>query len=84
MKTTFLTPLFNSLHSTNSVKYAGKSLEFRLNNPRKFRYKGPKNIDVILIDDIKTSGITLNEAKETLKKYGVRVYLSIVLADLSC
>jgi competence protein ComFC len=84
MKTKFLTPLFNSLHSTNDVQYAGKSLEFRLNNPRNFKYKGPKDIDVILVDDIKTTGTTLNEAKEVLERFGVNVYLSVVLSDLSC
>ena len=83
MKSNYLTPLFNTLHSTNNIKYAGKSLEFRLNNPRNFKYNGPENIDVILVDDIKTTGTTLNEAKDTLKKEGVSVYLSIVLADLS-
>lgn len=84
MKTKFLTPLFNSLYSTNNVKYAGKTFEFRLNNPRNFKYKGKKNIDVILLDDVKTTGTTLNEAKEVLAKFGVNVYLSVVLADLSC
>jgi competence protein ComFC len=83
MKTKYLVPLFNTLHSTNDIKYAGQSLEFRLNSPRNFKYKGPKNIDVILVDDIKTTGTTLNEAKEVLEKFGVNVYLSIVLADLS-
>ncbi|GAX88004.1 competence protein ComFC [Lebetimonas natsushimae] len=82
MKTEFLTPIFNSLQSTNKVKYAGKSLEFRLNNPRNFKYKGEEKIDVILVDDIKTTGTTLNEAKEVLSKYGVNVYLSVVLANL--
>jgi competence protein ComFC len=82
MNSKFLTPLFNSLYSTNNIKYAGKSLEYRLNNPRNFKYEGPKNIDVILVDDIKTTGTTLNEAKEVLEKFGVNVYLSVVLTDL--
>jgi competence protein ComFC len=83
MNSKFLTPLFNSLYSTNNIKYAGKSIEYRLNNPRNFKYSGPKNIDVILVDDIKTTGTTLNEAKGVLEKFGVNVYLSVVLADLS-
>ena len=74
--------LYSTLHSKSSVKYAGKSLEFRLKNPRNFEYKGPKEIDVILVDDIVTTGTTLNEAKEVLKKYGVNVLFSVVLADL--
>ncbi|GAB6074735.1 ComF family protein [Nautilia lithotrophica] len=82
MKTRYLNPLFNVLHSTNKVRYAGKTLQFRLQNPRNFKYSGPQNIDVILVDDISTTGITLNEAKECLEKRGVNVALSVVLANL--
>ena len=82
MKTKFLTPLFNSLSALNDVHYAGESLEFRLNNPREFVYNGKENIDVFLVDDIKTTGTTLNEAKEVLKKHNVNVFLSVVLADV--
>jgi competence protein ComFC len=82
MKSTFLTPLFSTLHATNDITYAGKSLEFRLNNPRNFKYTGPKNIDVILVDDVLTTKTTLNEAKALLSKYGVNVVLSVVLANL--
>jgi len=74
--------LYSTLHSTSNVKYAGKSLEFRLNNPRKFEYKGKKNIDVVLVDDIVTTGTTLKEAKQVLKRAGVNVLFSVVLADL--
>ena len=80
MKTSKLKPLFGVLHSKNSVRYAGKSLEFRLNNPRDFRYSGPEKIDVILVDDIITTGFTLQEAENVLKTYGVNVVLKVVLA----
>jgi competence protein ComFC len=83
MKTKFLTPIFNVLKATSNVKYAGKSLEYRLKNPRNFKYKGPKNIDVILVDDIKTTGTTLKEAEEVLAKYNVNVLFSVVLSDKS-
>jgi competence protein ComFC len=82
MKTKYLKVLYNVLLSTNNVQYAGKSLEYRLQNPRNFKYSGKKNIDVILVDDIQTTGITLNEAEEKLKEYGVKVYLKVVLANL--
>ncbi len=74
--------LYSTLHSKNRVKYAGKSLEYRLNNPRNFEYRGPENIDVILIDDIVTTKITINEAKKVLKTRNVNVLFSLVLADL--
>lgn len=83
MKTQYLKVLFNSLLATNSVKYAGKTLEFRLNNPKNFIYKGKKGIDVILVDDVVTTKTTLNEAKEVLKKHNVNVVLSVVLSNLS-
>ncbi len=73
---------YNTLRQTSNVSYAGKSLEFRLNNPRDFIYTGPENIDVVLIDDVLTTGSTVNEAKELLKKYNVNVLFTLVLADL--
>jgi len=75
--------LHNSLKAKNRVQYAGKSLEFRLENPREFVYKGPKNIDAILIDDTVTTGTTLEEAHRVLKKSGVNVHFArILIIDL--
>ena len=80
MHTKTLKPLFSSLKAQNHVQYAGKSLEFRLKNPKNFKYTGPKGIDVILVDDIVTTKTTLNQAREVLKKSGVNVLFSVVLA----
>ncbi len=74
--------LYSTLHSQNEIKYAGKTLEYRLNNPRDFKYTGPKNIDAVLVDDVVTTKTTLNEAKEVLKKHNVNVLFCLVLADL--
>ena len=82
MKTSYLTPLYSVLHSTNDISYAGKSLDFRLKNPRNFKYTGKEGIDVILVDDVLTTGTTLKEAKDVLKEHNVNVYLSVVLCDL--
>ena len=70
------------LMSTNSVKYSGKSLQFRLENPRKFIYNGKKDIEVILVDDIVTTGITLKEAVEVLKQSRVKVLFALTLATV--
>lgn len=80
MQTKYLKPLFSSLRVSNSFKYASKSLKERLSNPRNFVYKGAGDIDVILIDDVTTTSLTLKEAKQTLKKHNVNVLFSVVLA----
>jgi len=74
--------LHSKLMAKNSVKYAGKSLQFRLENPRKFEYSGLKNIEVILVDDIITTGITLNEAKQLLEKNEIKVLFALTLASV--
>ena len=74
--------LYSTLHSKNNIHYAGEDLEFRLNNPKDFEYTGKENIDVVLIDDVVTTGSTIKEAKEELKKHNVNVLFSVVLANL--
>jgi len=74
--------LHASLMAKNSIKYAGKSLQFRLENPREFIYKGIKNIEVILVDDIITTGTTLKEAKNMLQRSGVKVLFALTLASV--
>ena len=74
-------PLHTVLRAKNRVEYAGKSLEFRVSNPREFIYSGPRDIDVILIDDIITTGLTLNEAHTTLKQHGVNTLFALTIAN---
>jgi competence protein ComFC len=76
------TPLYNRLHAKNRVSYSGKPLSFRLANPRDFEYRGPSSISVILVDDIVTTGTTLQEAQKCLKEYSVNVDFAFVLADV--
>lgn len=70
------------LMARNRVNYSGKKLQFRLENPRDFLYKGPSDIDVILVDDIITTGITLQEAQKVLISHGVNVLFALTLADV--
>ncbi len=74
-------PKYSKLRAQNKVSYSGKSLEYRLKNPRKFYYNFKSNIDVILIDDIVTSSTTLNEAKNRLLKEDVNPLFALTLAD---
>ena len=81
LKSKYITPLYKKLIAQNKISYAGKDLDFRLNNPRNFTYKGKRDIDVILVDDVVTTGTTLNEAKDILKQYGVNVAFCLALID---
>jgi competence protein ComFC len=82
MKTKTSIPQHSALMAQNRVNYSGKSLQFRLENPREFVYKGKSNIDVILVDDIITTGITLQEAQNVLLSHGVNVLFALTLADV--
>jgi len=82
MKTKTSIPLHAVLMAKNRVTYAGKDLTFRLENPRNFSYKGKKDIDAVLVDDIITTGSTLHEAYTVLRKHGVNVLFALTLADV--
>lgn len=72
---------YNLLKAQNKVKYAGKTRDFRKKNKRDFIYKGEKNQQVILIDDLVTTGSTILEAKKTLENSNCEVLFALTLAD---
>lgn len=72
---------YNCLKAMNIVKYAGKDLEFRQKNPRKFKVKNITNRNIILVDDLITTGSTILEAKKVLEKQNNTVLFSLTLAD---
>lgn len=82
MKTKSSIPQYSALMAQNRVNYSGKSLQFRLDHPRDFLYRGKSNVDVILVDDIITTGITLQEAQKVLMPHGVNVLFALTLADV--
>ena len=75
-------PQHAALMATNRVNYSGKSLQFRLSNPREFVYTGTEDVHAILVDDIITTGITLQEAQKVLMQHGVNVLFALTLADV--
>jgi len=81
LKSKYITPSFNKLKATNIVKYAGKNLEFRKKNKRNFIYQGKENIQVILIDDLVTTGSTMIEAKEVLESHNCEVLFGLSISD---
>ncbi len=82
MKTKYSIPQHSSLMAQNRVNYSGKTLQYRLEHPRNFIYTGKSDIDVILVDDIVTTGITLQEAQKVLMAHGANVLFALTLADV--
>ncbi len=76
-----LKPAYGNLRAANSVSYAGKSLDFRANNPRNFTFKGDGFLDYFLLDDIITTGTTLKEALKYLKSLNIKVHFAIALCS---
>ena len=74
-------PLYAKIRAKNSISYSGKDYQFRLLNPRSFQVKAFKEEDVILVDDIITTGLTLSQAVQALQKEGKRVLFCLTLAD---
>ena len=71
------------LRSKNDITYSGKTKEYRLNHPRDFELKEFKENNVILVDDIITTGLTLSQACNTLTCKGKEVLFCLTLADAS-
>ena len=76
-----LKPLYKSLRAQNAQTYSGQKLAFRQSHKRDFISTCKEGMDVILIDDIVTTGTTLQEAQKVLEKASVNVLFALVLAD---
>jgi len=83
LKSSSIKPLYNKLRATNTINYSGKSKSFRINNPRSFHLKSFQEEDVILVDDIITTGATLTQASELLITQDKNVLFCLTLADVS-
>ena len=77
----YLMPLYGSLRAQNHISYSGKSRAYRKTNKRDFIVNVEMKRDVILLDDIVTTGCTLEEAHDALKKHDVNVLFALVLAN---
>ncbi len=83
LKSDFIKPEFGKLRAKNKVTYSGKSREFRMQNPRDFTLGRVDANEVILVDDIVTTGLTFSEAIGVLKQNGKEALLCLALADAS-
>lgn len=81
LNSNYIRPKTNCLKAKNRVKYAGKDLKFRQNNPRNFKLSNLYNKTTILCDDLITTGATILEGKKVLEKKKNNVLFSLTLAD---
>lgn len=83
LRSDFIEPLYNTLRADNRISYSGKSREFRLLNPRNFELNNFKEKELILVDDIITTGSTLTQAIQTIEQNKKEVLFCLTLADAS-
>ncbi len=81
LKSKYIQAYFAKVRAKSKVSYSGKDYQFRLLNPRNFHVKSFKEEDVILVDDIITTGLTLTQAVHALEKEGKNVLMCLTLAD---
>jgi competence protein ComFC len=71
---------FGRMRAKSAAAYAGKTLAFRHSNPRRFDFKPFDETDVILLDDLMTTGTTLNEARSVVENAGKNALFAVTLA----
>ena len=81
LKSEVITPRYAKLRATSTTSYSGKDYQFRLLHPRGFKMKAFKEEDVILVDDIITTGLTLTQAIQSVEAEGKNVLFCLTLAD---
>ncbi len=72
---------YDFIRSRSNVSYSGKSLKYRKTHSRNFTCKSSNLKNVILVDDLVTTGTTLQEAYECLKKSNINPLFALTLAD---
>ncbi len=82
LKSDMIKPLYSKIRAKKAVSYSGKDYQYRLLNPRDFRVENFNEEDVILVDDIITTGLTLSQAVLALEKKGKNVLFCLTLADV--
>jgi len=83
LKSKYIQPTYNKLRANNRISYSGKSREFRLLNPRDFELKSFTENEIILVDDIITTGSTLTQAIQKSQQNKKNILFCLTLADAS-
>ena len=76
-----ITPEYGKLRAENSISYSGKDLAYRVSHARGFTYHDSVSKEIILVDDIITTGTTILEAKIVLEEAGQTPLFALTLAD---
>lgn len=82
LKSSSIQPLYSKLRAQNRVSYSGKSREFRLLNSRNFQLKNFQAKELILVDDIVTTGATLTQAIQLMQQHNKEVLFCLTLANV--
>lgn len=81
LKSAWINPRYTVLRARSRESYSGQSYQYRLLHPRRFRYRAFPEEEVILVDDVLTTGLTLTQAAELLHRHGKKVLFCLTLAD---
>ena len=81
LKSSRITPKYAKVIAQNRDSYSGKSYQYRVLHPRNFKIKNFKQKEVVLVDDIITTGLTLTQAIQALNHKGKDVIMCLTLAD---
>ena len=81
MQSAIIKPRYHALRAQNDMAYSGKSLAYRVAHKRGFSYHDREEKDIIIVDDIITTGTTILEAKNVIEKAGSNPLFALTLAD---
>lgn len=76
-----ITPYYGRLYAQNNVIYSSKSKQYREQHPRDFQFGSFKEKEVIIVDDIITTGTTLSQAINVMEQNNKEVLFCLTLAD---
>lgn len=82
LKCSAIKPAYNKLRQKSDLHYSEHNLDWRKKHPRDFYFNSFKGDKVILVDDIKTTGLTLKSAINILEKSNKEVQFVMTLADV--
>jgi competence protein ComFC len=81
LKSAVINPVYSKIRARNHISYSGKSLDYRLKNKREFESLFVGENDIILVDDLITTGLTILEAKKILIDANQTPLFALCLAD---